>query len=438
MRLADTIEHSLGSLRKKKLRTFLTTFGVVIGIGALVSMVSFGLGIERNVTEQFKRLELFNYIMAFSGNSPFGGFLSGSSRPENKVTLDESVLRQIRTLKGVESAFPDARFPAKIRFGDREEFGFVQILPADKTTQALIQLRAGKVFSRDDSQSVIVSDSFLRGAGVKDFESVIGQTMEISTLYFDLGRLKDLDFSQGLPIGRELYSLKIEGVSTRMGMGSALPIRSDVFLSEGTAGKMKKLILTSLWDLFGNTDGTYSLVNVRVASPSDIETVKSELKELGLQTFALIDQLEEIKTGFLFLDMILAAVGMIAIVVAALGIINTMIMSILERYAEIGIMKAVGARDRDVKRIFFFESGTIGFVGGLFGFGLGWAVSQIINLVVNSYLGGQGVPPLSYFSFPLWLFIGAVAFAVLVSLLAGIYPAARAAGVDPVVALRHN
>jgi putative ABC transport system permease protein len=439
MRIIDTIEHSIGSLRKKKLRTFLTTFGVVIGIGALVSMVSFGLGIERNVTEQFKRMELFNYVMAFSGNSPFGGFLPGSSRPKKKVVLNEEILEEIRSLKGVESAFPDARFPAQIRFGDREEFGFVQILPADRATQDLIQLRAGRFFTSKDAQSVIVSDTFLRGAGVRDFESVVGKTIELSSLYFDLGRLKDLNFSGGLPIGREVYSLKIEGVSSRMGMGSALPIRSDVFLPEGTAGRMKKLVLTSLWDLFSSAGGReYGLVNVRVASPSDLETVKAQLQELGLQTFALIDQMEEIKKSFLFLDMILAAVGMIAIVVAALGIINTMVMSILERYAEIGIMKAVGASDRDVKKIFFFESGTIGFMGGIFGFALGWVVSQVINLVVNSYLGGQGVPQFSYFSFPWWLIVGAVFFAVLVSLAAGLYPAARASGVDPVVALRHN
>lgn len=439
MRFADTIDHSLNSLKKKKLRTFLTTFGVVIGIGALVSMVSFGLGIERNVTEQFKRMELLNYVMAFSGNSPFGGFLPESSRPEKKAAITRETLDKIRSLHGVETAFPDARFPAQIRFNDEEEFGFVQILPADSSTQGLIQLRAGGMFPSNDVQSAIVSDVFLRRSGVRDFESAVGRTIEIASLYFDFGRLKDLDFSEGLPIGREVYSLKIVGISSRMGMGGALPIRSDVFVPEGTAGRMKKLVLTSLWDLFSTAGGSeYSLINVKVASPSDIETVKAELGELGLQTFALIDQMEEIKTGFLFLDMILAAVGMIAIVVAALGIINTMVMSILERYAEIGIMKAVGAGDRDVKRIFFFESGTIGFVGGLFGFALGWVVSQIINIVVNSYLGGQGVPQISYFSFPWWLFVGAVCFAVLVSLTAGMYPAARAARVDPVVALRHH
>jgi putative ABC transport system permease protein len=136
--------------------------------------------------------------------------------------------------------------------------------------------------------------------------------------------------------------------------------------------------------------------------------------------------------------MVLAAVGMIAIFVAALGIVNTMMMSILERYSEIGIMKAVGASRGDIKRIFFVESSAIGFLGGVFGLGLGWAVSRIINRVVNYFLAKQGIPFIEYFRFPWWLGLGAVAFAVLVSLVAGILPAMRAAKVDPVVALRHE
>jgi putative ABC transport system permease protein len=138
------------------------------------------------------------------------------------------------------------------------------------------------------------------------------------------------------------------------------------------------------------------------------------------------------------MDMFLIAVGMIGITVASLGIVNTMVMSILERYREIGIMKAVGATDGDVQRIFLFESGAIGLLGGLFGLGLGWAVSMVINAIVNTLMARQGVPHMEYFSFPWWLCLGAIAFSILVSLIAGVYPTRRAARVDPVVALRHD
>jgi len=133
-----------------------------------------------------------------------------------------------------------------------------------------------------------------------------------------------------------------------------------------------------------------------------------------------------------------AAVGMIAIVMASLGIINTMVMSILDRYSEISIMKAVGTRDRYVRRIFLFESSAIGLLGGVFGLGLGTAVSGLINRIVNYFLARQGVPFIDYFDYPWWLFAGAVLFSVAVSLAAGIYPAMRAVRVDPVRALRHD
>jgi putative ABC transport system permease protein len=113
-------------------------------------------------------------------------------------------------------------------------------------------------------------------------------------------------------------------------------------------------------------------------------------------------------------------------------------MSILERFREIGVMKAVGAGDRDIRRIFFFESGAIGLLGGAAGCALGWVTSLLINRVANLYLAGLGMPDVDYFAFPIWLFLGAAAFSLLISLVSGIYPARRAARVDPVVALRHD
>ncbi len=138
------------------------------------------------------------------------------------------------------------------------------------------------------------------------------------------------------------------------------------------------------------------------------------------------------------MEMILFAVGMIAIVVASLGITNTMIMSIMERYKEIGIMKAVGAGNKDIKKVFFFETSLIGFLGGIFGLLLGWLVSGLINRVVNYFLSKQNIPYIHYFDFPWWLCAGAVIFAVIISLASGVYPAMRAAKVAPAVALRHE
>jgi putative ABC transport system permease protein len=218
-----------------------------------------------------------------------------------------------------------------------------------------------------------------------------------------------------------------------------LPVRNDIFIPHGTSKRLKKLPLTSVFDMFPlRQTHDYSAVGIKLTSPKYVEPVKKHIEQMGFETFAMVDQLEEIKTGFLYMDMFLLAVGMIGITVAALGIINTMVMSIMERYKEIGIIKAVGATNKDVKKIFFFEAGVIGFFGGVFGLVFGRVVSEVINQIINYFLAEQGVPYNEYFSFSWWLCAGAVIFSILVSLAASIYPTLRAARVDPVVALRHD
>ena len=448
MRIADYIDLSFSNLWKKKLRTFLTAFGVVIAIGALVCMVAFGKGMQKNVAERFKELELFNFITVYSGSLIPRGILSGEESRDTDseiIPLDDDALKRIKKFRGVELVLPDIRFPAAISLDGQEKFSLIQVIPTEVSSSKTMQFRAGQSYSKDNKDSVIISDSLLVGFKIKDFSSIIGKKINITTLTIDLSRFNPDDLTSlfrgdDLPFSKQNYEMTIAGVAKNMGFGGPALLKSDVYLSPETAGTMKKLPITNLWDLLREPSSIrgYSLVNVRLSSPDLIDSVKKKIENMGFRTFALIDQFEEFQKGFLFMDLFLLALGMIAVVVASLGIINTMIMSILERYSEIGIMKAVGASNRDIQKIFFFETISIGFLGGLFGLGLGWGVSLLINKVVNFILSKQGLPYIDYFSFPLWLCVGAVGFAVIISLVAGIYPAARAARVDPVVALRHN
>ncbi|MCL5282949.1 MAG: ABC transporter permease [Planctomycetes bacterium] len=461
MRISDYIGQAGGNLWKKKLRTFLTTSGVVIGVGALVCMFAFGQGIQRNITNQFKKLDLFNYISVFAGgrsNRPgessdpddHGGHRRRRMRDVQDVNhpgpqLNAQALERIRTIKGVEAVFPEMRFPAQIRLGSKEMFTLIQVLPAEACRSGLIKLRSGACYASDEPNELIISDTLLHRLNGPDPEAAPGTKIEVATLTLDfsLANLLRMAFSAGaqaLPFTRETYAFTVVGVAGQIGFMGPLPLQSDVLIPPGAAARMRKLSLTSVWDLFAPAGGgaNYSSVSVRVDSPQDVEPVQSQIEAMGFGTFALMDQLRHMRVGFLIMDMFLIAVGMIGITVASLGIVNTMVMSILERYREIGIMKAVGATDGDVQRIFLFESGAIGLLGGLFGLGLGWVVGLIINEVINTLMVRQGAPRMNYFSFPWWLCLGAIAFSILVSLVAGIYPTRRAARVDPVVALRHD
>ncbi len=452
MRTGDAVRFALEGLRKRKLRTALTASGVAIGVGALVSMISFGKGVQKNVSEAFRASDLFNTVLVSPARARGPEGDPDAPRPQApepgrpEAVLDAAAVEAIARIPGVETAYPDVNFPALVGLDGEEEFRLVQVVPAAVARSKAVPVKWGRAYASDDEAGVVVSRSFLRRLGAKDPATAVGRTLRVTSVFLDIGRLVSAGPAAVLsgsasPLGRDAREFPIVGVMefSEFGGGPGMG-QNDVLLPPGPAAGIRRLPFTSVWDLFRLTEGGlgFSGVSVKVRSPRDLGPVKARIREMGFSTFALADQLDQIMRGFLVMDMVLAAVGMIAIVVAALGIVNTMVMSILERTREIGVMKAVGAGDGDIRRIFFFESGAIGLLGGGAGCLLGWVTSLVINRVVNLYTAGQGMPRIDYFAFPAVVFLGAVAFSLLVSLVSGLYPARRAARVDPVVALRHD
>jgi putative ABC transport system permease protein len=145
-----------------------------------------------------------------------------------------------------------------------------------------------------------------------------------------------------------------------------------------------------------------------------------------------------LRTFFSVFDSLLGIFGSLALAVSTLGIVNTLVMAILERRREIGVLKALGATDSDVKKLFFVEAGVMGFFGGIFGVLFGWLLGRAITIGTNLYLKRQNLNPIELSSVTWWLILAALVFGVLVSLAAGLYPASRAAKLNPVDALRYE
>jgi ABC-type antimicrobial peptide transport system permease subunit len=178
---------------------------------------------------------------------------------------------------------------------------------------------------------------------------------------------------------------------------------------------------------------------VRVSDPDLLTGVQKRVDELGFGSFSVVDQLKELRIVFLILNSALGLLGGISLLVASFGIANTMIMSILERTREIGIMKAIGAEDREIKLIFFVEAGLIGLMGGVLGSLAAWGIDAVANRLAYKFvLEPRGVSYVDFFALPPYLWLGAILFAVAVAIIAALYPAARAARIDPVKALRHD
>jgi putative ABC transport system permease protein len=466
----DMIRLGFENLLRTKLRSLLTILGVVIGIGALASMVSFGTGMQKNVTESIKESDLFTSLTVTAGDV---GEITGPDevvelmkKPPEPLT--DSTLAAIRQVAGVEIAFPEISFPVRLEIDGHLTKTTLRGLPAAMGTyKPFNDLMYGEFFSDDSGRAAVIRVETLEDMGISLIDptaksregtadstdktikfhpdSLIGKEVRIITAVMgpsdaSMGPLSGLIPSDGM-FQEAAGEVKIVGIVARRSGFSEEGFHGGIFVPIATADSIPRLGFSSVWELLGDTagGGKYTSIYVRVRGMSELDTVRTTLTEgMGLSVFSIADLLDEIRRGFLIVDSILAAVGTVALFVAALGIVNTMVMSILERTREIGIMKAIGASEADIRTVFLAEAATIGVVGALFGLILGWLVTRVANVVVNARLLPQGQEPVNLFYFPLWLIAGAVGFSILVSLLAGVYPAGRAARVDPVKALRHD
>ena len=214
---------------------------------------------------------------------------------------------------------------------------------------------------------------------------------------------------------------------------------TSVFLPIAFAESLNMIQPGDLRNIMRPGEGkVYQALIVHMRRSRDVSAAEDQIRKQGFGTFSLLDASKTVRNIFIFVDLFLGVFGCLALVVASLGIVNTLVMAILERRREIGIMKALGASDGDVQSIFFVEAGCMGLFGGAVGVGIGWAIGRIIDIGTGIYLRQQDIKPETFWYVPLWLVLAAVGFSVLVSLGAGLYPASRAAKLDPVHALRHD
>jgi putative ABC transport system permease protein len=453
---ADTIQLSFRNLREAKLRTSLTALGVAIGIASLVGMVSFGVALQDQVVGSFLRSGVFDSITVTSAPLPSlargrrpGPMGSGRGRAQagrpaaDRPALDDEALKALSALDKVKEVYPEVRVPVEIKFEDFSEFAAARGVPMSARGEGAFQdIAAGQFFPSDTADVCLISTEFAKRLSEGDPAGLVGKDL---TLGFasaaQLAQLGAAGPSAVLNIQRTEKPFKIVGVVSRQagpgvmgGMFAPLMIPLSRALDMGAADLGNpQAILRQL-----ASKRTYAAVTVKVRRAQDTDEVERKIKELGFNAFSIADLLQNQKKAFILLDLLLGLVGSIALTVASLGIVNTMVMSILERTREIGIMKAIGASDQDVRRIFLIEAGLIGLAGGLFGLVLGWGVGRAINIGANVYLQNQGAPEANLFLIPWWLIAGAMLFAVLVGVVAGGFPASRAARLDPIQALRHD
>lgn len=462
MILSDTIHLSLRNLREAVLRTVLTSLGVAIGIASLVGMVSFGVGLQEQVVGNFLRSGVFDAITvipstpALARNLRLRGIAKGRGIPGSSAAaekagapapthtpLNDDAVKKIAALDRVKEVYPDIRVPVEIKFEQVSEFSAARGVPMSARGEGIFQTITFGQFFPDDAEDVCMLNLDLaRRLTEGEPKDLIGRDISLDYAGTNQGAQPgSVGVVAGVSVQRIEKKFKIVGIIERQAgpaFGSAL--FSAVMIPLAKAREMGAYDVSSPQNFLRqlSSEPSYTTVTVKVRRPQDTEAVEDKIKAMGFNAFSVADLMRGQRRAFILLDLLLGLIGSIALTVASLGIVNTMVMSILERTREIGIMKAIGGSDEDVRKIFLFEAGLIGLMGGLIGLLLGWIVGRAINFGANIYMQNQGAPAANLFSIPWWLCAGGIGFALLVSLVAGSFPALRAARLDPIQALRHD
>jgi putative ABC transport system permease protein len=424
MTLPDQVRTALANVGRRKLRSALASLGVVVGIVTMVVMVSLAAGVRQQINHQFATIGL-NRLTVNPPGGRRGGFypggMDGFSISSRKKLITAQDLEHWRALPGVTQVVPEINLPDTVGLG----------LQWNGTNQS-VRLSGGRPM-RDlffqtppepvsgsldlpEAGGIVISEGAARTAGfaTNDFARAIGQTVQ-ACLYTSRGETQS-------------FVLRVRGISQE----SARTIQVSV--ADTVAMKNWWFNATNLLEKEG-----YDSVTILAADVTQASAVTAQLKRDGFRVQSLEIVVEAANRVVTVVTLMFSLIGSIALLVATIGIANTMVMAIYERTREIGILKAMGASRAEIRQLFMLEAGFIGLIGGVLGLVLGWLLGLGLNQVVQIYARYRELPAHgTFFVVTPGLAAGAIIFATLIGLVAGVLPAQRAAKLDPLEALRHE
>lgn len=435
MRTRDLLQLIFENLRRQKGRVALTAMGVVIGTAAIVMLVSLANGMQTALMNQFANSGALTSINVYPTDQ--SGNPAGPAKPANQRQglLTSATLRQLSALPNVKAVIPriGLETSAVVRFGNLESWASVYGIGLQDTRTLDVKIAQG-------SGKLEKGTTILGGWMVKNFYNPSGppgtnpQPETVDVL--------------GKRIRLVLIRYGSEGEVRKTVELTVVGITQEV-MSEYDSALLVSQAEVEQWNEWArgkrinrNLEG-YPELLVKTDSLESVLAVAEKIQKLGYRTMTPMSFIRQIQNTFTLIQVVFGGIGAISLLVAAIGIANTMTMAILERTREIGLMKAIGATNRDVLSIFLGEAASIGFMGGLLGTLLGWGLGQIFNSLFAGALGAFLPLPASgdtpgFITTPAWLALFAIFFATLIGLLSGLYPSIRAALLEPVVALKYE
>ncbi len=450
MRWSDLIGASLASLRQRFFRTLLTVLGVVIGTTSVIVMVSLGVGLSASFTGSMDT-NLSLRMVTVNGAPPKEA-ASDASLP---TAMDETMLTTLEAMPGVETVWPVYRVDAEIRVGAYTTWMSVMGMPLDAIEALNVPFAAG------DMPEPGAPVSFVLGNMVNQqfWDPYTYEPADIDLM----AQPMMVTFQEGDSFGE----MPMPGMGEDGGEESTAPPKPPKRFIVPVAGMLageadqwgpySDLVAADQTSLIkalekgfpgkalpgqpSTADGkpkrgfVYSEFRVLAADTESAELLYTDLQEQGYDAYSDIEWIRESQGYALLIQAVLGGIGFVSLFVAAIGIANTMMMSVYERTKEIGVMKVLGAALSDIRKLFLIESAAIGFFGGLLGLIFSFAISAVVNAVAGSAMAMEGGGS-TISVIPVWLMLGAVLFATAIGTVAGLLPAYRAMRLSPLAAIR--
>ena len=433
MNKKDMIDMALRNLWKRKVRTVLTVLGVVIGTASIVVMVSIGIGMNKGFAEQLESWGSLQVINVYPGGGMVYDEATGNMKQETKeAELNAKAVESFKEMEHVEAASPVINEYLYFAAGKYvAEASAIGIEPG--AMEALgYKVEEGRALTDGDTKSLVF------GGGVEFFDPKLSWEMRYTTEPPAVDVLNEkisvsYDWNYGTRnADKSIKAIKMDVVGKTSADGNS---SWSVFMPIKELEKIQKARKEWEEKQYGSNSSRsqskeYNEVLVKVDEMDNVQDVQQQIKDMGFRASSLTDQLESMQETTKMLRLVLGAIGAISMLVAAISITNTMVMSIYERTKEIGIMKVIGASLKDIRGLFLAEAAFIGFAGGVIGIMLSYLLSFIVNMVAS----GQGSTMQS--SIPVWLALGAIAFATGVGIVAGYVPANRAMKLSALTAIK--
>jgi len=460
MNSIDIFAMAFKNLWRRKVRTILTLLGVIVGTVSIVVMLSLGIGMNESFKKQVSAMGSLNIITINKYYYPEIKDDSGNSyvMPQTR-TLDDKLVEKLKKIDGVEAVTP--LLYSYLKFVSGKYVAYAQVTGIDVSNMEAFEfkLSEGRLLNSEDTNAVVMGSSI-----VNYFYNPNSRSSRY--WYYDQPQQPEIDvFNDKIVMTFDMSYGEIRRRDTRTRDRRNQPTEIQVVgLIEAGSDKdysvyinidyLKSLIKAnnratrtpgriSYGYYYGSSTKTdeYEQIWVKVKNMEDVERVLQTIKDMGYGASSLIDILRSMLDATKTIRTVLGAIGAVALFIAALGITNTMIMSIYERTKEIGVMKVIGCIVGDIRRLFLLESALIGFIGGLLGIGFSYGISYLLNRAGIQFLDiGWSMPgqQTQISIIPLWLSLAAVGFGTLVGIIPGAYPAARAIRISALEAIRNE